>query len=524
MSVGSTIFRMFVPGMTIYYFLGAPAACPLCHTQVHVALTDPDDGSVFLYSGFTACSEPIRPEASERDRWAASEGRWQRGGVEALFRPVCTAWRPPPEGQPMSIFVVPMAARVAVGTAKNPAEHVVTRSLTEALLLAPHLMRLVRPVPMPGNATGALWSGQDCRLDLMAAMESLQSRRHGRLVSYAWGMTNMVAVVPAGLGLQPGLLHQLTNEFTASMWCATGLSALLVAAGLVAVARAGVVLAMMQSLAILLGQSAPGGSDLLWTPHQRSVLGSWLLVCVVVATAYTGQLLTNLAVVTPHYEINSMEALARSNLEVLVTAGTTLDHLPSEVRGKVRPGGSNVSAILEVIAERRDSATFIDSSKLGLLVPLLRHPRKVFAFKAPLERLTSFFLSSPGSPFQVPLHRTLSRLRAAGIIVFWLRVGVEEYVRSFNFLETERLESEDPQDSQEILDNYYLHYRRTVQTRPPRPLGASHAAPAFLLLAVGLAVAILVFLLEATPCSSHLNGHGNMSLWPSANSPSPLFV
>ncbi len=95
-----------------------------------------------------------------------------------------------------------------------------------------------------------------------------------------------------------------------------------------------------------------------------------------------GQLLTNLAVVSPHHEIDSMEALASSHLQVLVSSGTAPEDLPLEMHGRARPAATrNVSAILERIAERRDSATFLDSSQLPLLVPLLRHPRKVFAFK-----------------------------------------------------------------------------------------------------------------------------------------------
>ncbi len=64
------------------------------------------------------------------------------------------------------------------------------------------------------------------------------------------------------------------------------MAALAVAGGLMG-RRDGVLVPLLQSLALLLSQNAPGGRDRLWTPRQRSLLGSWAFVCVVVGAAYS---------------------------------------------------------------------------------------------------------------------------------------------------------------------------------------------------------------------------------------------
>lgn len=69
-----------------------------------------------------------------------------------------------------------------------------------------------------GDLTLAQRRERECRLDLMASLQTMNSRTHAHLATFSWGMTNLVVVVPANLGRKPGLLHELTVEFTPGLW------------------------------------------------------------------------------------------------------------------------------------------------------------------------------------------------------------------------------------------------------------------------------------------------------------------
>ncbi|XP_034243052.1 uncharacterized protein LOC117646300 [Thrips palmi] len=447
-----------------------------CFLEGRVAMTGPD-GTTRVFGRPLDC---FHHDDVELDLWRPlpdGGGSWQRGG-RGLFKPLCGTWRRPSPQQPLQIVVTSDQAKG--GSVGELVMHIL------ATMLGKH-PELVAKARFQDGLLSILRDTTDCRLDLYIAMFSLQRRISSGLSVFPWGMTSIVVVVPADMGNHPGLLHELSDEFTDGLWCATGVTMLVVAALLLCLRRGrrtpkAALDAVLEVVTPLLGQFMPPGMQ--ETLASKILSSNWVLVTVVIAAAYQGQLLSDLTVLTPHHEIDTVAKLADSKLPVLLPRGIFASELPAELRAQARNYFGNTTALLQMVAEQRTAATLLDPGELGLLMPWLRTPRKLFAFLAPMPRLTTFFASMKGSPYVEPLRDALSRLRASGLVLYWLQVAVEKYVRSLKLLDSERTESQDPQDDQPLVDTYYLRYLAKASTRPAQPIDTRHVLPAFVLLGV----------------------------------------
>ncbi|KAK3913839.1 Glutamate receptor 3.2 [Frankliniella fusca] len=396
--------------------------------------------------------------AEQVDRW---ESRFDWRNHELAFPRYCRGWRRQTT-LPLLLFVVTSATRVAAGRTAELLEHALDLPV-QVDLLDVHTdgaFRITR-------------KREQCRLDGCVSFRPMLAVPGPNVVYEVLERCSVVVFVPVGSGVRPNLLQAVTVEFTRGMWIMTVLAMLSVAAtvtlGTAALdgrpTVAGFSGALLHALAPLLAQSPPG------RPAQRPLAAAWLTMCVVITGAYQGLLLSELT--APAQEINSLEQLERSGLDVFLDLDLVVTEMQSFLPATLQSRSSLISLYqmskLREVFQRRNSAVISDydvHTKLHL-APLLesRHFRM---FRLPFSRVKAHFAFTKGSPMIEPVRRAVGKLKAAGLVQF------RGEMLSYDDLETSR----------------------SVSDPELRPLKLADLGPAFILLGFGLCLSGFCFAFE----------------------------
>ncbi|KAE8746177.1 Ionotropic receptor 209, partial [Frankliniella occidentalis] len=280
-------------------------------------------------------------------------------------------------------------------------------------------------------------------------------------------------VVPSGLRRAPPL-RSITNEFSTEMWLATAVAFLAVSLATVWVTwkifglplTAALAAAPLQILGPLLGQSPPSAAA------HRPLSAVWLLMSVVLAAAYQGLLLRELT--TPPGEINSLEQLKQSGLEVRVSRDLYMyaSHFPSAPWRSQKASVPHVSldSVVRTMAEKRSFALVLqEDMHIDLLLkPYTTPPKRLHAFRVAFAYPSSQFSFSKGSPLAKSVEMLALRT---------LENGLESRMA--------------------LVTSLRMHLPYGDDERRTRPLNLHHVWPAFFLLAQGLSLSALVFVCEA---------------------------
>lgn len=412
---------------------------PKCLSNSRLVLTS-SNGTTVVYSDPCCCTGVPRP-VRELDRCEPRRG-WRAGA--AVFPPPCRAWR-------------------------RPAENRITASVSPPDVRMSNVWTTMRDFGKHHNYTvelrdeapyGALARAVHCRLDFMLFPTSLVSNLH--LTGFPWRMKSVFAVVRQS-ERRRGAWAVLKGEFSATLWYATGGATLAVAVGLYLLGSGGggVVRAVLQASRLLVAQ--PVGRV---PPLQRPLLGSWLLVAIVIASSYQGQLLSEL-LSKPVQNINSVAEIAASNLSVILQSPLFAELYQTKALGlrvEYAPQKS-VAELLEYIGAGRNASTFIKSEVAGEFTEQIAKMR-LHMFALPLGTPVSWVTVMKDSPLEHDMRRFLGRVRAAGLN-----------------LERRRLNQE-------------VFARRKEGARGPRGLSLDNTFPAFALLGSGLAHASVALLGE----------------------------
>ncbi|KAE8737144.1 Ionotropic receptor 260 [Frankliniella occidentalis] len=348
----------------------------------------------------------------------------------ALFPPLCASWRPPRDGEPM---LAEMFLFSPTGIAKDRTLPVYMYSTTEEY----EILRLLRDsyglvfqtkAKVFTEAAKPYGATDTCRLDALAFINGtfagLEVLTHSELSLFPWVLDNWICVVPAGAGKPRPVLYPLTAEYTPAVWAALLAVVLTVVACLYLVRRdESVQELVLQALSPLLGQPLEERR----AGPQIAVLGGWLLTCVVVVAGYQGQLLGFITVPSQNGEINSWQEWLESDLVLLVgSAFSVADVVAQGLHGLtedrvVREAPWNY---LKVIATQRNASVLVSKYHSEVSIRdesntnrfgIKEYLRKVHTFAPNLpQNLISSFVTSKGSPFEVPLRKILGRIHAAG--------------------------------------------------------------------------------------------------------------
>ncbi|KAE8748199.1 Ionotropic receptor 223, partial [Frankliniella occidentalis] len=290
-------------------------------------------------------------------------------------------------------------------------------------------------------------------------------------------LTNVVVVVPVGRGPSFSLLKAVTAEFSAELWIASAAALLAMTLALAAASAclgrprlpAALAVALLQTLAPLLGQPPQG------RPAHRPLSAVWLLMSVVLAAAYQGLLLRELT--APPTEINSLEQLEQSGLEVLLSESlhphqhVVVPTLHSGAR--FFPYNSTVAVLRRIADDQNSSLVGHFDQPLGnALVQLTREQRgRLHMFQLPGRHLRAYAWGSTKSPLVLKaLHSVYLRSKQANLLAHYLHMKAV-------FLDQQNL----GRDHSHIV----------------RPLSLGQLQPAFVLLFVGSCVlSTIVFGLE----------------------------
>ncbi|KAE8748241.1 Ionotropic receptor 178 [Frankliniella occidentalis] len=423
--------------------------------QYALALTAPD-GSTALYNLTCATEDACEHKQMtiiETDLWSPVAQRWRRGAK--VFQEFCTAWRP---SQAPAVF---MLTKKRLTTLSELTKSVVNlagrryeqhRSGSDAAAGSHEVIGYHR-------LTRAL---RECALG--AALTDLPVFFVGRsdeiTVVVDMGRHHVGVIVPAGFGPSVSVLAAVTVEFSAMLWCATGLATLSTVVFFRCARTRDVSGAVLQALAPLLGQPPPPPAP------PRPMLAPWLLACVVLTAAYQGLLLGKLSSAVPRRDLDSLREVQDSGLPIL-----TLQQLA--LTGNMTVPFSQVESTIDVIATARNCAlvTFLDHYALRALRRHTVPPRKLHLIQLKVSSFKVIGMATRGSPLEQPMVTAVARVEAAGLLAHWRR---SEFTR------------ED------------AHYgRKLALLRGPRPLTLFQLGSAFVVLGVGHAAAMGVFALEA---------------------------
>ncbi|XP_026286184.1 uncharacterized protein LOC113211877 isoform X2 [Frankliniella occidentalis] len=266
----------------------------------------------------------------------------------------------------------------------------------------------------------------------------------------------------------------MTCEFTNAMWGVTIGSAFCVAVVLFSLTRRSDI--CLQVLAPLVSQSFPERQS---SPH-RIVYGSWLLVSVVISSAYQGQLRTQLSVGKMKGEIDTLEELAESNLSILMgieLRPSASSLLPARMLPRVEYVNEfeQLLPMLHYVAEQRNVALIIFDDFDPWILTLFRRSRLLHHFILPISNLKSNIMVTRGSPLEKPLRRMVGLLHASGVMYFWH-------------------DREKRNARRQLCGKEELMFLDTGRTHSP--LRWIHVKPAFIILYGGLAIASMWFAIE----------------------------
>ncbi|KAE8749448.1 Ionotropic receptor 194 [Frankliniella occidentalis] len=435
--------------------------------QDRLALTSPN-GSTVLYRldcrSFAACSDK-EVTITMVDEWSPLQG-WRRQA--AVFNEFCSGWRPGRGGR-LDVVLLPSRQLTSTSPIQELAKTVVRLAT-----------RLGRGGPRMINITESdyyrLLKGlEGCRLDAMLTDVNVMIRPTFREASFVndMAMVEVVAIVPAGFGAGVGVLEAVTIEFTAGLWCATGL-ALLSTAAVFACARRrqDVSGAVLQALAPVLGQATPPPAP------PRPMLAAWLLACVVLTAAYQGLLLGKLSSAVPRRDLESLQDLEDSGLpvhmySVLFLRASRQRLLPVALVERTRIlFHRDISTAIDTVATARNCAVvvFMDMNIENIIRPYTIPPKQVHVIRLNHSAVRAIGMATKGSPLERPLVRALARVEAAGLLARW-RSAEHERERLF-------------------------YARKLVSLQGPRPLTLWQLGPALVVLGAGQVSGAVVFALE----------------------------
>ncbi|KAE8745654.1 Ionotropic receptor 165 [Frankliniella occidentalis] len=448
-----------------------------CEKPTGLAVTTPNGSTTLYILPPKSCvnANEASPPLVEVDRWSPADLRWRRAdAVFRLFHPFCSRWRPPAEGESLTVYELTGAEAEA---SSLPEYFKTMRTRVRGLQWTTNVES--NPVSFDVNLKNIFLSSQniwECQLSLMLLEvgDVMQVNRNKVSVMAEKRVFEISAFVPAGLGPAVNPLDAVLVEFSMAVWMGTVLAALSTAAALACTLRRDHGAALLLALAPLLGQ-APG------TPPPagralRPLLGVWLLVCVVLVAAYQGLLLGELSTERAHTEVNSLRALRETGLPIYLTWDSVrllkTELFPNFDAKQKFSFVTNVGETLQHVAQHRNCAMIaIQDRTLRRLAQRLFIPhKKVHSFPIVAEDRRLIAAWSPGSPLGELSRSTYERLDQAGILDHW----------------------EDKLDQ----GNKVALARYLVALQQVRALTLKHMAPAFYVLFIGLALATLALGVE----------------------------
>ncbi|KAE8745768.1 Ionotropic receptor 246 [Frankliniella occidentalis] len=396
-----------------------------CKTFFRVMVTARPRGTTHVFSVPNSCdlTKPpfSRVEGELLGIWSRDAG-WSAPLVP-LFPPFCATWRPRPAGEPLLAEMFHLGINNDTAPVENYAHseaYKILRLLKDSYGLVFQVqVNLTTDIAMPFRAS------ESCHLDALAFPDiplPLGVAFHTELSVFPWKFDKALCVVPVGAGKPRSVLYPITAEYTPAVWAALAAVVLAVVAFLYLLGRdESVKELVLQTLSPLLGQPL----DDRRTGPQIAVLGGWLLTCVVVVGGYQGQLLGFITVPPQNGEINSWQDWLDSDLILLVEDrfqvseaialgyyGLTEDRIVRNTaanRIHRTINHRNVSYFTseyayEVIRNEWEAVSERDKEAI----------RQIHTFELPQSVLQSIFVTTKGSPFEVPLRKILGRIHAAG--------------------------------------------------------------------------------------------------------------
>ncbi|KAE8743352.1 Ionotropic receptor 173 [Frankliniella occidentalis] len=432
--------------------------------QYALALAAPN-GSATLFNLTCSSEAACRTRTMtliEVDEWSPVEQRWRRGAQ--VFHEFC-AWR---EGQVPAVLMLTM--RSATFTTS-------IMELTKSVVVLARRRHRQRS----GSTTAVSYhevvgyhriniAAKECSLG--AVLSDVPLTVLGKSAEIAsvhdMEMHRVVVVVPAGFGASVGVLEPVTVEFSAALWCATGLAVLCTVIVLTCTCRQDVSGAVLQALAPMLGQPPPQPSP------PRTMLAPWLLACVVLTAAYQGLLLAKVSSAVPRRELDSLRDVADSGLPLYALGNLVRSSvLPTDLAARTRwIHYLQTEAVIDTIATARNCAlvTYLDGYTTRTLHRHLVPPKRLHLVHLQYADFKVIGLATRGSPLEPLMVTALARAEAAGLLARWRGA---EYERE---------------------DHDYA--RKLAPLKGPRPLTLWQLRPAFVVLGVGQVAGVAAFALE----------------------------
>ncbi|KAE8746803.1 Ionotropic receptor 212 [Frankliniella occidentalis] len=449
------------------------AALPMWLCRHEVALAAPAANSTTVLFAVTsgACRAKRRVyNVTEVDRWSGGARRWQRQ-VLPFGRP-CSR-HPWGQGEraraPLKVIGVLPASNMSD-------RHPFRKFVTSVLGAVGRPVRVDWLSAVGDNLTRLRQDGKGaCAFAPVFSFYSNPVDDVGREWVSSDYLMPVQVLMPTRMGRHPGLLQVMTSEFSVELWCATVLTLLAVAAAMAAAAvaildrppLAAVMLAPLQTLAPLLAQPPPGRIA------HRPLSAVWLLMSVVLLAAYQGLLLRELT--TPPGEINSLEQLEQSGLEVIVDDNLCMHagyFLPEGLYRRVRFAlPEDLPSAVRAVAEGRKSAVVLprDVHAKALVMPYT-NSKQLHAFEIKFQVLSSNIVIAKGWPLARQLSRVMHHTISTGVYQHTTKAMMGVYGR--------------------------WHTVAAVSGPVTRPLTLQEMKPAFIALGFGNCLALFVFVLE----------------------------
>lgn len=432
----------------------------LCLMNLYVVVTAAGDGRTFVQS--RRCGE-ADPWAG--GWWLGPDGRLEDPDYDtALIRVHCRKW--PALAAHLGVYVF-------TNSSKND-DFFPSTVVRELQKITRQELAVLKDPPM----TVIRAAVAECAVGFAAYSLGFSVQYSLSTEDFPSSHLRIIVVVPAGLGKHRPL-RGIVGEFSTALWCATGGAVVAVVLASLTLARGwrrghrGSALwsAVRLGLSPLLDQPVPQATG------QRPLLGAWLLTCVVLSAAYTGQLLAELS--SKHrLDINSVEELAASGLVIKVQGPLhyllfrALFDVPIS---RLRPGTRPVSAELADVAQQRSSSLVLHEELAAEIGPWLVEPARVHAFRVKTHMLQGHTWATRGSPLVGPVRKLLGRARAAGLLTHWKAVAGLRRLR--------RVLARHPglEGTLSLVDGAWR--RKAARSKA---LALQDLAPAFAVLAIGL--------------------------------------
>lgn len=449
-----------------------PTIVWVCSVELHVLVTV-HDGNTHIFTTSCDRSAALRRPGGSALR-AVALGAWsghREGDGGGLIPAPCYSWHPDAAGP------------------RNTAKVLVTAGFGDKGVFVPKLLqdlqKLTNQTFLVGRHQGSLRDRprDNCSEALVILITPVTERPSRRTQHFPWSWIRLLVVVPEGAG-PPRPLHGIVGEFSVTLWCWTGVAVAAVVVASFVLARGwrrglrGKALwdAVRTAFAPLLGQAAP-------EDQRRLLLGVWLLVCVVLSAAYTGELLADLSA-NQYLNIDSVEELAASELAIHAMAPVSVGALAvllGPAASRLRYADRSLALEMASVAEQRDTALIMREEFISEVGPWLVDPPKVHVFYVQSQMLETQYLATTGSPLIQPVRRLLGRVRAGGLDQWWADAWKTKRHRKVLAWNPEL------KAKMNLVAGFW-------QSRDdgPRVLTLHDLAPAFVVLAAGLSLAMLV--------------------------------